>query len=232
MTNTDRRYGVSDALAWKAPVLAATTANITLSGEQTIDGIAIAGGDRVLVKDQSTAADNGIYVASPGNWERAPDADGARDLVTGTSVLVNAGAVHALSLFTLTTAGAITVGTTAQTWTAQPLIPAGNFRATSMTSTSIGTGPRTFATQSGKGFVAGDFVMIFSDADNTNFMGGQVTAYGGTSLSVDITTTGGAGTLADWTIRISGPPGPAGATGTGAGIADLVSATHLYDRFI
>jgi phage-related tail fiber protein len=96
MTAIDRRYGVSDALAWKAPVRAATTANIVLSGEQTIDGIAIADGDRVLVKDQGVAAGNGIYIASPGNWERAPDADGARDLVTGTSVLVNSGAVNAL----------------------------------------------------------------------------------------------------------------------------------------
>jgi phage-related tail fiber protein len=232
MTAIDRRYGVSDALAWKAPVRAATTANIVLSGEQIIDGIAVAGGDRVLVKDQGAAAGNGIYIASPGNWERAPDADGARDLVTGTSVLVNSGAVNALSLFTLTTTGAIAVGTTAQSWAAQPLIPAGNFRATSATGTTIGTGQRTFATQSGKGFVAGDFVTIFSDADNGNFMGGQITAYGGTSLTVDVTTTGGAGLLADWTIRISGPPGPTGATGTGAGLADLVSATHLYDRFI
>jgi phage-related tail fiber protein len=232
MTNTDRRYGVSDALAWKAPVRAATTANIALSGEQTIDGVAIADGDRVLVKDQGAGAGNGIYIASSGNWQRAPDADGARDLVTGTSVLVNAGAVNALSLFTLTTAGAIAVGTTAQAWAAQPLIPAGNFRATSATGTAIGTGPRTFSTQPGKGFVAGDFVTIFSDAGNANFMGGQVTSYGGTSLTVDVTSTGGAGTFADWTIRISGPPGPTGATGTGAGIADLVSATHLHDRFI
>jgi phage-related tail fiber protein len=90
MTNTDRRYGVSDALAWKAPVRAASTGAIALSGEQAIDGIAIVDGDRVLVKDQAAAADNGIYIASTGNWARAPDADGARDLVTGTSVLVNA----------------------------------------------------------------------------------------------------------------------------------------------
>ena len=90
MTNTDRRYGVSDALAWKAPVRAASTGDIALSGEQAIDGIAIVDGDRVLVKDQAAAADNGIYIASTGNWARAPDADGARDLVTGTSVLVNA----------------------------------------------------------------------------------------------------------------------------------------------
>jgi phage-related tail fiber protein len=232
MANTDRRYGMSDALAWKAPVRAATIGAIVLAGEQSIDGIAVVAEDRVLVKDQAAAVENGIYVAAAGLWQRAPDADGARDLVTGTSVLVTAGFINAAMVFTLTTTGAITVGATAMTFASSPLIPAGNFRAASATGTLIGTGSKSFATQSGKGFVAGDFVMIFSDANNTNFMGGQVTSYSGTSLDVNVTSTGGVGTFADWTIRISGPPGPVGATGTGAGVADLVSATHLYDRFI
>jgi hypothetical protein len=59
----------------KANVKAATTANITLSGAQTIDGVSILAGDRVLVKDQSTASQNGIYVAAAGAWTRASDFD-------------------------------------------------------------------------------------------------------------------------------------------------------------
>ena len=53
--STDRRYGVSGNLAMKAPCRVATTANITLNGLQTIDGVTVAAGDRVLVKDQSSS---------------------------------------------------------------------------------------------------------------------------------------------------------------------------------
>lgn len=59
----------------KASVKAATTANITLSGTQTIDGIALVASDRCLVKNQSTASQNGIYVVSAGAWTRATDMD-------------------------------------------------------------------------------------------------------------------------------------------------------------
>jgi hypothetical protein len=55
-------------------VTAATTGNITLSGTQTVDGVGLIAGDRVLVKDQSTSAQNGIYVAAIGSWSRASDA--------------------------------------------------------------------------------------------------------------------------------------------------------------
>lgn len=63
----------------KPSVKAATTANITLSGEQTIDGVSIVAGDRVLVKNQSTASQNGIYVASASSWARASDMAAASD---------------------------------------------------------------------------------------------------------------------------------------------------------
>ncbi|MEM4676018.1 MAG: hypothetical protein QXM12_06995 [Nitrososphaerota archaeon] len=69
-------------LKWKAPVRVATTTNITLSGTQTIDGIAVNVGDRVLVKDQTNPAQNGIYVVQSGNWVRASDADTWDELVS------------------------------------------------------------------------------------------------------------------------------------------------------
>jgi hypothetical protein len=65
---------VAQGLDVKASVLVATTANITLSGAQTIDGVSVVAGDRVLVKDQTTQADNGIYVAATGAWARSADA--------------------------------------------------------------------------------------------------------------------------------------------------------------
>lgn len=70
--------------AWvKRTVKCATTANITLSGTQTIDGVAVAAGDRVLVKDQTTASQNGIYIASATAWSRAADADASSEIAGG-----------------------------------------------------------------------------------------------------------------------------------------------------
>lgn len=57
----------------KGSVVAATTANITLSGAQTVDGIALVAGNRALVKNQSTASQNGIYVVAAGAWARSAD---------------------------------------------------------------------------------------------------------------------------------------------------------------
>ena len=65
--------GVAQGLNVKGSVVAATTANITLSGAQTIDGVSIVAGNRVLVKNQSTNTQNGIYVASASAWSRATD---------------------------------------------------------------------------------------------------------------------------------------------------------------
>lgn len=117
MTSVDRLSGVRDGLAFKAPVKAATTANITLSGEQTIDGVAIVEGDRVLVKSQSTTANNGIYVASTGTWTRSVDFDGTDDVVTGTTVRVTSGTLYSGYRFYVTTANPITIGTTGLAFT-------------------------------------------------------------------------------------------------------------------
>jgi len=117
-TATDRLAGASASVAVKAPCRVATTANITLSGTQTIDGIAVVADDRVLVKDQTTGSENGIYIASSTAWERAPDFDGSRDAVTGTLVPVNFGTVGAGFIYKLTTTGTITIGTTSLTFVA------------------------------------------------------------------------------------------------------------------
>jgi hypothetical protein len=66
---------VAAGISWKQPVAVATTTNITLSGLQTIDTYTTLAGDRVLVKSQSNAAQNGIYIASSGSWTYAPDAN-------------------------------------------------------------------------------------------------------------------------------------------------------------
>jgi hypothetical protein len=90
-TQTDRLGGAKGSLAFKAPCVAASTGTLTLFGTQTVDGIALVAEDRVLVKDQSTAAANGIYVVKAASWERAKDFDGNDDVVQGTRVAVNGG---------------------------------------------------------------------------------------------------------------------------------------------
>lgn len=106
----------ADALAqgykWKEPVRAATTANITLSGAQSIDGVSVIAGDRVLVKSQSTGSANGVYVAAAGAWTRATDFDAASELV-GASCFVSEGTTLGNSVWVNTTDAPITVGSTA-----------------------------------------------------------------------------------------------------------------------
>ena len=213
MTNTDRRYGVSDALAWKAPVRAATTGNIALSGEQTIDGVACVEGDRVLAWQQAAGRENGIYVVSTGNWRRAADADGPRDLATGTMLVVTAGSSYQWAIFQLTTVGDIAIDGTALSFQALSVAVSANFRATSATSLAISVAPKTFAVEANRAFTAGDYVIAKSAANPGNFMVGQVTSYGGTTLIVDVEAVGGNSTHADWSISVSGSPGATGATG-------------------
>lgn len=101
---------------WKQSVRAATTANITLSGLQTIDGISVLAGERVLVKNQTTATENGLYNAASGAWTRTTDADAAAEVTAGLTVMVEEGTTNADSQWRLTTDGAITLGTTALTF--------------------------------------------------------------------------------------------------------------------
>lgn len=99
----------------KASVRAATTANITLSGTQTIDGVALAVGDRVLVKDQTTTSQNGIYVVASGAWSRATDADTWAELVSAY-VWVQSGTQNGDTGWLCTVDPGGTLGTTAVTW--------------------------------------------------------------------------------------------------------------------
>ena len=102
----------SQGLDVKASVKVATTANITLSGEQTIDGVALSAGARVLVKNQSDGEDNGIYVVASGVWGRSPDADSSAKVTSGMFTFVEEGTANDNSGWVLTTNGVIVLGTT------------------------------------------------------------------------------------------------------------------------
>ena len=107
---------------YKSSVRAATTANIAnLAGgaPNTLDNVALAANDRILVKDETTASLNGLYVITTlgtganGTWTRATDADQAGELTSGAVVSVEEGTTNADTQWTLTTDGTITIGTTA-----------------------------------------------------------------------------------------------------------------------
>lgn len=107
-----------DGLNVKAAVRAATTANVTLSGLQTIDGVTLSTNDRVLVKNQLTSSQNGIYVASSSAWARSSDFDGspATEVKAGDFVFVTEGTTNGDTGWVLTTNGTITIGTTSLTF--------------------------------------------------------------------------------------------------------------------
>ena len=78
-----------EALNWKTTCYLSTTANITLSGHQTIDGFTTTQGQRVLVKDQTTQAQNGIYLASSTAWTRATDFNIAAEIPGSVIYVLN-----------------------------------------------------------------------------------------------------------------------------------------------
>ena len=111
---------VSAGINFHQPVRVATTANITLSGTQTIDGVSVVAGDRVLVKDQTDQKTNGIYVVASGSWSRATDADNnpTGELAGGDFSLVLEGTVNSGYGYVCSNTSAITIGTTNVTYAA------------------------------------------------------------------------------------------------------------------
>lgn len=95
----------------KQSVRVATTEFIALSGTQTIDGVSVIAGNRVLVKDQG-AATNGIYDVAAGSWSRSTDADISAEVTAGMFTFVSEGTANADSGWVLTTNDTITLGTT------------------------------------------------------------------------------------------------------------------------
>ncbi|CAI8838399.1 phage tail protein [Pseudomonas sp. IT-P260] len=100
----------------KQSVRAATTGNIALVGLQVVDGVSLNAGDRVLVKNQAAAKDNGPYVVAVGAWTRAKDADNNAKVTPNLTVAVEVGATQADTIWQLVTDAPIVVGATALTF--------------------------------------------------------------------------------------------------------------------
>ena len=101
---------------WKASARAATVANVTLSWLQTIDGISLIAGERILVKNQTTASENWIYLVASGAWTRSLDADTDWDLTSATALFIEEWTTLADTQWRITTDWAIVIWTTAITF--------------------------------------------------------------------------------------------------------------------
>jgi len=203
MTSVDRIQGLSGSLAIKTPCWLATTAAITLSGEQTIDGVAAVEGDRVLVKDQADTTTNGIYDVSTGSWTRALDFDGPNDIKDGTLVLVGSGSTNADLVFKLNATEPITIDTTALTFSVSAVFTSISAFAATLLDDANATVARTTL-----GAAASDVV--------SSAIGSTVQAYDADTLkadTADVLTAGYAATPYNAGTKSSGTYTPDEANG-------------------
>ena len=119
--------GYVDAIAaglvdYKASVRLAASGDLDLDGLDTIDGVSLADGDRVLAFGQSTASENGLYTASAGTWARTADADTSAEVTAGMYFSIEEGGVYADSVWLLATDDPITLNTTALSFIQLPSI--------------------------------------------------------------------------------------------------------------
>ena len=205
-------------ISWKQPVSCATTANITLSGLQTIDTYTTLSGDRVIVKNQSTSANNGIYIASSGAWSRSTDADTWNELVSAIAFIEYGSQAGGAWFCTVTPGG--TLGVTPVTWA----------QFTTSATYSAGTGLSltgyTFSiTNTGTAGTYGSASAVPVFVTNAQ---GQVTSVTNTSIAIANTQVSGLGTMSTQNannVAITG--GSINGTTIGASTASTVTGTTI-----
>lgn len=171
----------------KASVVTATTGNITLSGTQTVNGVALVAGNRVLVKDQTLSQNNGIYIVNASTWSRAPDANTWDELVSAY-VFVEQGTTLADTGWVCTVNAGGTLGTTPITWT--QFSGAGTYTAgTGLTLTG------TVFSITNTAVTAGSYGSASSVGTFTVNAQGQLTAAGSTAIAIANTQVSGLGTM-------------------------------------
>jgi hypothetical protein len=205
-------------ISWKQPVDCGTTANITLSGLQTIDGVTVVAGSRVLVKNQTTTSQNGIYLASATAWSRAPDADTWDELISAIC-FVESGSTLAGSAWYCTIQPGGTLGTTAVTWS--------NFSvaATYTAGTGLTLTDYVFSITN-TGVTAAAYGSASKTLTATVNAQGQLTVLAATDIAIANTQVSGLGTMSTQSassVAITG--GSINGTTIGATTAAAVNAT-------
>lgn len=165
----------------KASCRVVSTTNITLSGLLTIDGVTLVAGDRVLVIGQTTASQNGIYIAASGAWTRAADCNSG--VTSGLFTYIEEGTSYGNTGWMLTTDNPITIGTTALTFT----------QITGLGQVTAGTG----LTKSGNiisiantGVTAGTYTKVTVNSQGQATAGSSLSAADIPSLDTSKITTG------------------------------------------
>ena len=207
-------------LSWKQPVLCATTANITLTGLQTLDGVTVVADDRVLVKNQSTTSQNGIYLASATAWSRSTDADTWNELISAIT-FIETGSTLAGTAWYCTAQPGGTIGTTAVVWS--------NFSVAA--SYSAGTG-LTLTTGvfsiTNTGVSAGAYGSASKTLTATVNAQGQLTVLAASDIAIANTQVSGLGTMstqAASSVAITG--GTINGTTIGGTTAGAVTGTTI-----
>lgn len=198
-------------LSVKTPARGATTgSNITLSGgaPSTLDGLTLVANDRILVKDQSTQTQNGIYfvqtlgTGANGTWARTTDADTGAELVAGSYIFVTAGTTNGGSSWVMTTPNPITIGTSNIVWFLYNQIT--NVPASAITGQIINSQIANLAISTAK-FASGitPVEIVSSLPISGNFTGrtvyltsdSQLYRFNGSSFTAAVPTTGLTGTI-------------------------------------
>ena len=207
-------------ISWKQPVLCGTTANITLSGLQTIDGVTVVAGNRVLVKSQTAPAQNGIYLASATAWSRAPDADTWDELISAL-VFVESGSTLAGSAWYCTIQRGGTLGVTAITWS--------NFSVAASYSAGTGLTLTDYVFSiTNTGVAAAAYGSASKTLTATVNAQGQLTVLAATDIAIANTQVSGLGTMstqAASSVAITG--GTINGTTIGGSTAAAVTGTTI-----
>ena len=178
---------VAQGLGPKAACQVATTANITLSGLQTIDGYTTVAGDRVLVKNQTSSANNGIYIASSGAWSRSTDMDVWSEVPGAYTVILNGSAnIDTGWVCTASTTG--TIGTTPMPWV----------QFANVNTYTAGTGLTLASNQfsiTNTGVSAGSYGSASQTLTANVNAQGQLTSLSASSIAISNSQVSGLGTL-------------------------------------
>jgi hypothetical protein len=174
-------------LSWKQPVLCATLTNITLSGLQTINGVTVVAGDRVLVKDQSTQSQNGIYLASATAWTRAPDADTWDELISAICFIESGSTLAGTAWYCTAQAGG-TINVTAVIWS--------NFAVSPVYTAGTGLSLNTYVFSiTNTGVTAGAYGSASKTLTATVNAQGQLTVLAASDIAIANTQVSGLGTM-------------------------------------
>jgi hypothetical protein len=185
---------------WKKNCRVATT-NIlaSLSGTQTVDGVSLNVGDRVLVKNQFSASANGVYLVASGSWTRASDADSAADFPSNTRVAISEGSTNANTIW-VTNSKPTTIGTDSISWNQDAAAThiANKSNPHEVTATQVGCPISIDGVSNAGGDIdligAGSITITPDDSANTITISGTDTTYSegagidisGSTISVDL----------------------------------------------